>query len=288
MVSNVGTDNVKRDINYPACGRLIALESQGNRHGAQGLGINDLQNYFGLVINFPAMPDAIELVRRADYMVTNPIGFPDGIHMYKGTSVLEIPISFKLHAFDEKYCPNGVKTLLQIAANLQAFTLPFGDYTMATRWGIQPEKEKVTTQPATQAGSKNAGEQASVLHNSADTFVTNYTPAQGIYPPVTCYLELILTELDSVGIACVGYVKEVKARLCGPFMRGQSLARNLPTHGEFEFIFVYHPGHGNNFIANQAQSGFTEQQTYAQVVQTRLYNTIHLLTNSGNFKGFND
>jgi len=228
------------------------------------------------IINFPAMPDAIELVRRADYAVSTPIGFPDGIHMYKGTSVLEIPISFKLHAFDKEYCPQGVKTLLQIAAELHSLTLPFGPEKLILQSG-QPEE--VGNKPQQDDKTKEA--------TAEKPTTTWHTPAQDIYPPATCYLELIITERDSVGITCVGYVKDVKARLSGPYMRGPGVSRNLPTHGEFDFTFVHHPGHGNNFQANKKQD-FTEQQAFAQTVKNRLYNTVDLMTNAQGFRSFND
>jgi len=251
------------------------LQSQGNRDIlAQS---NAQRNFSGFTaINFPAMPDVIELARRADYMVTSPIGFPDGIHMYKGTAPLEIPISFKLHAFDEDYCPEGVKTLLQIAADLEALTLPFGDSSVPTESGTAAEKGQVQGQS-----------QADMRQNAAEPTSQHYTPPANIFPPATCYLELIVTERDSVGIACVGYVKEAKARLVGPFLRGPGISQNLPIHGEFEFTFVHHPGHGNAWQANQGHN-FSEQQAYAQVVQKQLYNTIGLMTNANNFHGFND
>jgi len=262
--------NIHRQRSEKFCGRLTVLEAQN------GLGGLDAP-YGAVTIAFPAMPDAIELVRRADYVVSSPIGFPDGIHMYKGTAPLEIPISFKLHAFDQEYCPNGVKTLLQIAANLEALTLPFGDSKIARIAGTAAEK-----------GQPNDQSHAALRQGSATSSVTFNEPAN-IYPPATCYLELITTEPNSVGIVCVGYVKEVKARLVGPFLRGPGSSQNLPIHGEFEFTFVHHPGHGNNWTIKANQDhGFKEQQAYAQVVQKRLYNTRSLSTNMNNFHGFND
>ena len=268
-------DVIKRRRSYPHCGRLIVLQALNSKSVLDQ--INSAENFSGFTaINFPAMPESIELARKADYMVTTPIGFPDGIHMYKGTSVLEIPISFKLHSFDKEYCPHGVKTLLQVAASLESLTLPFGDSNVATASG-----------PVTEKGQKPQLTEGGLVQNSSVASTTTYNVVQNIYPPATCYLELIVTERDSVGIACVGYVKDVKVKLVGPFMRGPGVSQNLPTHGEFEFTFVHHPGHGNNWNANVGKT-WTEQQAYAQVVQTNLYNTVKLLTNPSNFHSFKD
>ena len=269
-------DQVKRQKSYPYCGRLIVLQSLGNRNILDT--INSSENFGGFTaINFPAMPDSIDLERRAEYMVSTPIGFPDGIHMYKGTSVLEIPISFKLHAFDKEYCPQGSKTLLQVAADMESLVLPFGNSKIPTSHGTEAEK-----------GQAPAGNNSAVLQSAAEPTKASYTPPQNIFPPATCYLELIVTERDSVGIACVGYVKQVRVKLSGPYMRGPGISQNLPTNGEFEFVFVHHPGHGNAWSANTAQSGITEQQAYAGIVRTNLFNTIQLMTNANNFHSFND
>jgi hypothetical protein len=48
----------------------------------------------------------------------------DGIHYYKGVRPLDIPFSFRLHAFDKDFCPNGVYTMLQLAGRLHAMALP--------------------------------------------------------------------------------------------------------------------------------------------------------------------
>lgn len=264
-------DQIKRQKSFPACGRLIVLES------VQGVdfltALRDPNNYSRFVsINFPSMPDGIDLARRANYTVSSPPGYPDGIHLYQGTSPLEIPFSFKLHAFDSEFCPNGSKTLLQVAADLESLVLPFGPDAMSVRYDIPQAK-----------GDQVAGDNGSVLANAANpTIGITRTPA-GIYPPATCFLELIRTEDDSVGLACVGYVKEVRVRLLGPFMKGPGSSQNLPTNGEFEFVFVHHPGHTNRSFASVS---VVEQQASANIVQKRLYNTVSLLTRQEDFVGF--
>ena len=223
-------------------------------------------------INFPAMPEQIELARTAEYTVTSPWGFPDGIHFYKGTTPLKIPLAFKLHAFDKEYCKEGAKSLLQTAADLQSLVLPFGNSSTPLNSGYGAQ------------GSQSEKNQKNTA-TGADSAYQN-TP-ENVYPPATCLLELILTERDSVGIYCVGYVAEVRIKLMGPWLRGPNSSRNLPSVGEFEFVFVHHPGHTNSYTANQ-YSNAGEQQAFAKLVKSNLYNTVNLLTNPQGFVSFND
>jgi len=253
---------------------LIVLQQQGNRPLYD---LNATENYQGMVsINFPAMPETIELVRTTDYqVVTNP-AFPDGIHQYKGTSPLKIPVKFELHAFDKEYCPRGVLSLLQVASELHALTLPFGPETALVQAG-----EAATTVDGSEKGQ---------IHNADPNSPAGRLEGTGynIYPPATCYLELIITDRTSPGIACIGYVSEVNVTLHGPWLRGPGVARNLPTRGDFSFTFVHHPGHGNTW--NFGQKDYTDQMeasAYANTVKERLFNTHHLLTHT-NYHGFND
>jgi hypothetical protein len=272
--------NLKRN-SYPACGRLIILQSVGNRP------LNDenwTENYQGMAsINFPAMPETIELVRKTDYMVSSNFAFPDGIHQYKATQPLTIPIKFKLHAFDREYCPKGVLSLLQVAAEMHALTLP-----------ISPEDVKITVGEAAPDGVAPSGKTNTEVAKSADgpSSLAGQLDQQtyNIFPPPTCYLELIITDRESPGIACIGYVSEASVTLHGPWMKGSGIAQNLPTMGEFSFTFVHHPGHGNAYNYGQKNfynQGQSEKQAYARTVRNRLYNTHHLLTNA-NFRGIDD
>lgn len=261
----------KRQKSFPACGRLVVLEPLGN---GKLLDILNGPNKF-VVIAFPSMPEVIELARRAEYAVSSPIGFPDGIHQYKGTQPLKIPLSFKLHSFDSEYCPHGAKTLLELAAVMQALTLPVGDSKSPVTWQTS----------ATSVGAPEAKDEGALKARAAEE-TSSYHPVDRVNPPPTCYLELVLTDRESVGIACIGYVEDVKVRLRAPFMKGPGISQNLPSAGEFEFTFVHHPGHGNAFNANAAQN-FIEEQAYAHTVKDRLYNTIGLLSASNSFAGFN-
>lgn len=270
------TENIKRQKSYPACGRLIVLQTLGK--GGILSQLSAQENFQGfMAINFPSMPEAIELARRAEYGVSNPWGFPDGIHVYKGTSVLKLPISFKLHSFDDEYCPQGAKTLLEIAAALHALTLPIGPDGATVTWGTDSQR-----------GEQPGGEERALAVNAAEaTRVQSQAPTD-LFPPATCYLELILTDRQSVGVACVGYVEEVKVRLLNPSLKGPGISQNLPIGGEFDFTFVHHPGHGNAFNVATPTLNFEEKQAYAKTVSKKFYNTVDLLTDPNNFASFND
>lgn len=260
--------------NFPTCGRLVALENLGGKSLQNFLNADSGLSGFE-AINFPAMPDSIDLARKTEYVVETPRGFPDGaVHAYVGTGLLEIPFSFKLHAFDE-YCTKGPKTILEVAALLHAFVLPFGPVNGTVTYNVAAER-KAQKQGDSAAVAQEAGGKAGI-----------YNQAEGIYPPPTCLLELIKTEPNSVGVSCIGYVKEVDVKLFGPFLQGPPGSQNLPTSGEFSFVFVHHPGHGNNFLTSVGYT-FKEQQAYTQIVKSNLYNTMHLMTSSNaTYKGYN-
>lgn len=261
--------NLKRQ-SYPACGRLIILQSIGSRPLAD---VNQSELDRLAAINFPAMPDTIELARTADYTVSTNWAYPDGIHQYKATQPLKIPVSFKLHTQDRVYCPQGALSLLQVAAELHALTLPIG-----------PRNVKVSAGEAVDGTARavvnGAAEPASLAGQLED-------PQQQIYPPATCFLELIVTDRDLPGIACVGYVAEVRTALMGPWLRGSGSAYNLPSAGEFSFTFIHHPGHGNGFSQTRNYPGQAESQAYARNVRDRFYNTRDLFTHD-NFKSLDD
>ena len=268
--------NLKRK-NYPACGRLIVLQAAGNRPIYDA---KRTENYQGMVaINFPAMPETIELARSADYMVTTNQAFPDGIHQYRGTAPLKIPIKFKLHAFDREYCPKGVLSLLEVAAEMHALTLP-----------ITPDAVYIDVGEAAVNNVQPAGRTDVELSTKADqpAFVGNLSDqTYNVYPPPTCYLELIITDRESPGIACIGYVSESTVILHGPWLEGQGVSQNLPNMGEFSFTFVHHPGHSNAYNYGRSAEKRVERQAFAGDVRAKLYNTRHLLTQA-RYRGYGD
>ena len=314
-------DNLRRK-NFPFCGRLIILQSRGSRTLTD---VNRVFNYEGMVaINFPAMPETIELARNTDYIVSNNPAFPDGIHQYRGTYPLELPVKFSLHSFDRDYCPKGALSLLELAAELEALTLPFGDdqiKVIVGPWNQAPAGVpgggKPATAPAARSGTglfglgpqpfaagaaiagvplpealaprdKKPPQEDSAVAKNADepTMLTGQLAQKNydIFPPAPCYLELIITDRTSPGIACVGYVSKVNVTLKGPWMRGPGIAQNLPTSADFTFTFMHHPGHGNAY--NLAQNWY-ERQAFAQTVRDRLFNTHDLLTEA-NYHGYSD
>lgn len=273
MPADVPDIKIRRPTSFPFCGRLIALPTSTSLQIAKSLSLDDETS-----IDFPAMPDTIELVRQTEYLVhTNQI-LPDGIHMYKGTRPLEIPFSFRLHSMDEEFCPNGALTLLRVAARLHSFVLPIsthGDVSIFAKAG-----------DSTNPSNQEAEQSARSASPQNDITVTVGKDAQ-IFNPVTCRLELIYTEANLPGIACVGYVRDVNVKLHGPWMRGPGRSYNLPTAGEFSFTFVHRPGHGNVFstekIGDQALG--LQPQAHASWVKDKLFNTLELVQ-VANYRGF--
>jgi hypothetical protein len=265
---------------YPFCGRLIVLETGKTTNFDPFAGLSTF-----VAINFPMMPDAVELARSVDYLVVNNQVMPDGIHQYKSTQPMAIPFSFRLHAFDKEYCPKGGLSLLQLAALLHSFALPITNSS-----GITPIRVTVgQSQP--QAAPKNDTDS---LVSRAQSTDSNYsvTPESSadFYPPVTLRLELIYTDENNPGIVCTGYVKDVKAKLNGPFLRGPGKSYNLPTSADYEFTFVHVPGYGNNFsiASNAAGQDATMGQAFADDVKDKLYNTVDISRVSDrSYKGFN-
>src|SRR5574343_224209 len=80
---------------------------KGNDEGAKSI----------IAIEFPSMPDYLDLDRNANYDVSSIMDTPDGFHQYKSTEPFEIPFSFKVHSQSE-YCQKGGLTLVELAAKL--------------------------------------------------------------------------------------------------------------------------------------------------------------------------
>jgi hypothetical protein len=267
--------------NFPYSGRLIVLESGHTTGFDPFAGLSSF-----VAINFPMMPEnGIELTRSVEYLVVNSQVMPDGIHQYKSTMPLNIPISFKLHSFDKEYCPQGALSLLQLAALLHSFSLPLTNTSGATPLTV--------TVGQSQPQAKPNGDTSS-LENQAQSASSPYnvTPQSGadFFPPVTLRLELIFVDENNPGIICTGYVKDVRVNLIGPYLRGPNRSYNLPTAAEFGFTFVHVPGYGNNFSISKdtAVQSATMGQAFAGDVKKKLFNTIDITRVSDrSFKGFN-
>lgn len=278
-------DEIIRRDDKLLCGRLVALPSSITH--TQLKTIDDNAGFRNIIsIDFPAMPDTLELARSADYLVNYNIVMPDGIHQYKGTKPLEIPVSFRLHSMDQQYCKKGALTLLQLAARMHSFVLPISTFNRGVL--IAPQAPSTQTQPG---GGKppDAQLQAAASQETIYSVVGASNSKQGgIFNPVTCWLHLMWVGNDQPGISAVGYVRDVKVKFNGPWLRGPSNSFNLPTSADFEFVFIHRPGHGNaqaftssQFPQTTAESG----QAFADDVKETFYNTRDLV-HAANYQGF--
>lgn len=284
-------------------GRLISISSYEQVQSLRNL-MNGEQAAGAVIINFPSMPDAIDLARRATYYVKSFFSMPDGFHQYQYTDPLRIPFSFKLHAFDHEYCPQGGLTILDIAAKLHALQLPLGrtGAAVATRQ-TGPDPAPSQSQgaagtigswfgfgPRTSEQQLTAAQTASssdTVHISADDGSVSY--------PVAVLLDLIYAGSDAPGISCVGYIEDVNARLLGPWLTPPGSGyKNIPTSLEASFTFVHRPSHGNKPAISKVTMGgaavdaveAANVNAYADDVKDRLYNTIHLVTGDAGYRGF--
>lgn len=263
-MANVISPNatIRRPASFPYCGRLIALPTGNQLKPDETL---DLTR--AISIDFPAMPDSVELARSAEYSVTSPINMADGIHYYKGVRPLDIPFSFRLHAFDKDFCPNGVYTMLQLAGRLHALALP-----------IETGENVPVTMPVNTTNDDGAQEARA---QGTSGVPSETSVANTVAPPVTCQLQLIYAGNNAPGIMCLGYVREVSVKLNGPWLLGPNGSFNLPSSADFSFVFVHRPGHGNAFIGD---TGNRLAQAYAQTVKEKFYNTRGLAPVS-NYRG---
>jgi hypothetical protein len=243
------------------------------------------------VINIPAMPATLDLARIAEYRQSSAPYTPDGIHLYKQTNPLEIPFSFTLH-FQDPFCSQGGLSLLIMAAKLHALIVPTN--TAANRpvitasvlnyYATNSSDKTAGKAPVAPQGNSDAGTPAGV---SADTTITlNGVAGQAttIFPPA-CLLDLIsVGDRDGApGVRCIGYIKEVSAKLKGPWLRGAQPygyngIRNVPTSGEFSFKFVHAPGFSNFFGGSVSASPFNLSglSAFSDDIRRNLFNTLPL------------
>lgn len=275
--------NIRRDDSL-LCGRLVALPSSITEKQLRTMDAN--AGFANIIsIDFPAMPDTIELARSAEYLVNYNIVMPDGIHQYKGTKPMEIPISFRLHAMDQQYCKKGALTLLQLAGRLHSFVLPISTF---PRGVIVAPKASSTKTNENGGRPDDALTQAKSEQPQVYRVVGTGGQQGAVFNPVTCWLHLMWIGNDQPGISCVGYVRDVRVKFNGPWLRGPSNSFNLPTSADFEFVFIHRPGHGNSqsyttseFPQTTAESG----QAFADDIKDTFYNTRDLV-HAANFQGF--
>jgi len=269
---------IRRQKSYPHCGRLIVMEALDSQKPLEAF---SFENNFS--IDFPAMPESIELARQADYKVISNMVVPDGVHQYRFTSPLSIPFSFTLHSMDDEYCPEGPLTLLRVAARLHSLILPFGE-SNAMQVSVGNDAPLVAGRPDPSAAK--VGADPNQQHSSAEADATFTTSENAKFdPPVTCRLELMFTQESEPGIVCNGYVKDVRVSLKGPWLRGPDRSFNLPSSAEFAFTFIHRPAHYNSFSKQNGITGGGQVQAFAEYVLDRFYNTKGLAA-TGDYRGF--
>ena len=269
-------------------GRLVSLSST-NDGVADYLSSNrSNEASSSTVIAFPSMPEVIELAREADYRQTSAPYTPDGIHLYKKTLPLTIPISFSLH-YQDPFCSQGGLSLLLIAAKLHSLILPINNSADRSNIGVTVDNYYSSAATgATGSGkpptpSKDAAAPPTGGAEESIAFNNNSGQASTVFPPA-CLLDLISVgdRNGAPGIRCYGYVRSVNVKLKGPWMRGAieygpDGIRNVPTSADFSFVFVHAPGF-SNYFGGTASSPFqlSGLSAFAQDVLGNLYNTVPL------------
>jgi hypothetical protein len=239
-------------------------------------------------INFPSMPEEIDLSRVAEYTVHSNQALPDGFHVYKQTAPLELQLSFELSAFDREYVLDGPIGLLTIGAKLHSLTLPIlqsvgggatVDLTVPSRPAGEPKKD------GSEAGLEGRAENSNQT-GSASEFSTQ---APFYFPPA-CLLDLVVGYSDGPGIRCVGYVSRVSVKLKGPWLTSSTNAfKNLPSKARYEFTFVHAPSYSNSFSKGDFGTSIQTVQAGAREIFTRFYNTLDMSSRANlSFAGLNE
>lgn len=256
---------------------LVSRQTQANGDDGRTVGSEADDQ---IVINFPNLPDEIDVMRTSEWRVTQSPLLPDGFHMYGHTSPLELPFTFKVHAFDD-YSVNGAETILQIAAKLHALQLPIikskqtGKITRDS--GSVPESS--TDAAKEQRGSSPDQDLGSSITVEGNVYGTDY------YFPPACVLNLMIGSggpTKALGICCIGYVKNVSTKLKGPWLNSgrADVNRNLPSVGEFSFTFVHAPSYTNS-LNFDGDNKLLTAQVGAYRMKNSFYNTIDILSEAG-------
>lgn len=247
-------------------GRLVAMPSSGfgdtinERDPGSALTRNYLSN--AIYIEFPAMPETLEMNRTATYTEQAAPCIPDGIHLYEKTNPLHIPFKFRLHSGDDGYNSQfGINTLLVVASRLHAMILPIdtrgASFSVKSGWKYMND-DNTQTQSSVPA--------VDVLHGVGED-----DARQSVVAPVVCQLELMYTGYNTPGIVCRGYLMNVGVTLNGPWLRTET-GWNVPTSADYSFTFVHRPGHFNIWN-NVAGAAVSNPQAYAGRVLERFYDT---------------
>lgn len=295
-------------------GRLVGLanNTQGVRNWLASGQSADVSTSGMTVISFPSMPETLDLARQAEYFVSPVYMNPDGIHTYKDTKPLEIPVSFVLSIHDHEYCRHGALTLLATAAKLHAMVLPISTLTSGSSRNTTLTSQRAgspfqapaqgrsgqsqaglpsgTTPPTTSANTANPVNSGTAEINEDQNIATPISTTNQLsstYPPVAVLLDLISDGRDSdvsMGVTCVGYLNSVRTRFKGPWLQPLTpLGKNMPSKLEVEFTFVHYPSY-TNFQSRTSQYSSNVQQSiinaYADDIRRNFYNTAGLTLNT--------
>jgi len=191
-------------------------------------------------IQFPHMPETLDLGRSASYVPVKTASNPDGgIVMYTSTEQLKVPITFKAHAFDSEFCPQGPMTLLEMAGRLHSLVLPnfVTTFDYAVTATAVDSNFRSTSEAAIDSGVNTTENGYGIIGTGSDKVPL---------PPAPVLLKLITTEFGT-GVQFYGYVENVRVVLRGPWLQieGNSSYTNLPTSAEFSFTVVHSPSYFN-------------------------------------------
>ena len=269
---------------------LVSLTTNNSNFNDPSFSSQD-DNGQRVIINFPAMPETLELSRVANYETLQSAIAPDGLHFYKWTDPMKIPLKFSLSCHDDDYCNgDGPYALLRIAANLHALTMPivYGNQTSVVGLNAAPKTgTQYLTSGASGGTSGQAPDQANAASGSASQ-TNNSSNYVDFYFPPACLLSISLaanvSSQSTLGVFCVGFVERVNTVLRGPWLQGdfgnsafggtQGQLRNLPSFIDCEFTFVNQPGYTNDFKGYVDKSGKSKlRTTTSSDVYKNFYNT---------------
>lgn len=252
----------KKNLDFRNQARLAIIPRKTySLSGAQG----------STAIYLPHLPEELELARENSYDSSNNLATPDGVWIYKQTSPMELNLAFTLHAFDE-FCPEGPKTLLDIAARLHAMVLPASNDTIFLNWGKSPAPGSSTSSQSQQAAEQGKS-QAEIIGARA------IAGQENLKFPVACSLRLVQAGPKGLGVNCSGFVKSVSVMLRGPWLQAvdNGSTYNLPSSATYKFTFMHNPAYTNLYTGD-----WKTVQAFAPDVLEYFYNTAHLtaLSNS--------
>lgn len=210
-----------------------------------------------IIINFPAMPELLELARSAVYrnFSESPIT-PDGYHIYQHTEPMEVPIRFSISARDDDYCNgDGPLALLQTAASLQALQNPIRTGSQSANLGLGSAASVADNSQGNFTESQLQNGSSVGVGNTGVTLSSTTATAPFLFPPACC-MNIILASWNGrqLALQMTGFVRRVGTTFRGPWLQGKFQSgggglQNMPSFLDCDFVFVNQPGYSNNFAA---------------------------------------